>query len=63
MRAGILVLGPLISKFGSAKVLFTRWMSIGARPVNSFKALKKLGMNLKFLKDTFMLMHKWIKRI
>jgi len=26
MRAGILVLGPLLAKFGSAKVIFTWWV-------------------------------------
>ena len=58
MRAGILVLGPLLAKFGSAKVSLPGGCAIGTRPVDiHLKALSKLGVNLKFLKDTFMLMH------
>ena len=45
MRAGILVLGPLISKFGSAKVSLPGGCAIGTRPIDiHLKALSKLGM-------------------
>ena len=46
MRAGILVLGPLITKFGKAKTSLPGGCLIGARPINyHLNALKKLGMN------------------
>ena len=45
MRAGILVLGPLIAKFGSAKVSLPGGCAIGTRPVDiHLKALSKLGV-------------------
>jgi UDP-N-acetylglucosamine 1-carboxyvinyltransferase len=48
MRAGILVLGPLISKFGSAKVSLPGGCAIGTRPIDiHLKALSKLGMKYK----------------
>ena len=48
MRAGILVLGPLITKFGKAKTSLPGGCLIGARPINyHLNALKKLGMNYK----------------
>ena len=57
MRAGILVLGPLLAKFGQAKVSLPGGCAIGTRPVDlHLFALKKLGAkiniaNLKFGKS------------
>ena len=43
MRAGILVLGPLLAKFGSVKVSLPGGCAIGTRPVDiHLKALSKL---------------------
>ena len=43
MRAGVLVLAPLLAKFGKARVSLPGGCSIGARPVNlHLEALKKL---------------------
>ena len=48
MRAGILVLGPLVAKFGSAKVSLPGGCAIGTRPVDiHLKALSKLGVKYK----------------
>ena len=48
MRAGILVLGPLLAKFGSAKVSLPGGCAIGTRPVDiHLKALSKLGVRYK----------------
>ncbi len=48
MRAGILVLGPLLSKFKKAKVSSPGGCSIGVRPINiHLKALAKLGVHYK----------------
>ena len=48
MRAGILVLGPLLTKFGSAKVSLPGGCAIGTRPVDiHLKALSKLGVKYK----------------
>tara|TARA_B100001123_G_scaffold445340_1_gene596645 strand:+ start:953 stop:2212 length:1260 start_codon:yes stop_codon:yes gene_type:complete len=45
MRAGILVLGPLLARFNRAKVSLPGGCAIGARPVNiHLKALSKLGV-------------------
>ena len=50
MRAGILVLGPLLAKFGSAKVSLPGGCAIGTRPVDiHLKALSKLGVKFKIL--------------
>ena len=50
MRAGILVLGPLLSKFGKAKVSLPGGCAIGTRPVDiHLKALSKLGVKYKIL--------------
>ncbi len=47
MRASILVLGPLASKFGRAKVSLPGGCAIGARPVNfHIDAMKKLGADV-----------------
>ena len=48
MRAGILVLGPLLAKYGSAKVSLPGGCAIGTRPVDiHLKALSKLGVKYK----------------
>jgi len=48
MRAGILVLGPLLAKFGKAKVSLPGGCAIGTRPVDiHLKALSKLGVKYK----------------
>ena len=50
MRAGILVLGPLLSKFGKAKVSLPGGCAIGTRPVNiHLQALSKLGVKYKII--------------
>ena len=50
MRAGILVLGPLLAKFGNAKVSLPGGCAIGARPIDiHLKALSKLGVKYKIL--------------
>jgi UDP-N-acetylglucosamine 1-carboxyvinyltransferase len=47
MRAGVLVLAPLLVKFGKARVSLPGGCSIGARPVNlHLDALKKLGAKI-----------------
>ena len=44
MRAGVIVLGPLLSKFGKAKVSLPGGCAIGTRPVDvHLYGLKKLG--------------------
>ncbi|WP_457625416.1 UDP-N-acetylglucosamine 1-carboxyvinyltransferase [Persephonella sp.] len=48
MRASILVLGPLLTRFGYAKVALPGGCSIGTRPVDlHLKALKKMGAKIK----------------
>ena len=48
MRAGILVLGPLLAKFGSAKVSLPGGCAIGSRPIDiHLEALSKLGVKYK----------------
>jgi len=48
MRAGVLVLGPLLAKYGKAKVSLPGGCAIGARPVDvHLKGLKKLGAKFK----------------
>ncbi len=48
MRAGILVLGPLLAKFGKAKVSLPGGCAIGTRPVDiHLDALSKLGVKYK----------------
>ncbi len=50
MRAGILVLGPLLAKFGRAKVSLPGGCAIGSRPVDiHLKALSKLGVKYKII--------------
>ena len=48
MRAGVLVLGPLLAKYGTAKVSLPGGCSIGSRPIDlHLDALKKMGANIK----------------
>ena len=55
MRAGILVLGSLLTKYGKAKVSLPGGCAIGTRPVDlHLFALKKLGAKLK-IKDGYIL--------
>ena len=55
MRAGVIVLGPLLSKFKKAKVSLPGGCAIGSRPVNlHLFALKKLGATIK-IKDGYIL--------
>ena len=48
MRAGVLVLGPLLTKYKKAKVSLPGGCAIGTRPVDlHLYALKKFGANIK----------------
>ncbi len=48
MRASILVLGPLVARFGHAKVSLPGGCAIGARPINlHLKGLERLGASIK----------------
>ena len=48
MRAGVLVLGSLLAKYGIAKVSLPGGCTIGSRPVDlHLKALEKMGANIK----------------
>jgi len=48
MRASVLVLGPLLARFGHARVSLPGGCSIGARPINlHIKGLEKLGAKIK----------------
>jgi UDP-N-acetylglucosamine 1-carboxyvinyltransferase len=50
MRAGILVLGPMLAKYGIAKVSTPGGCSIGVRPIDiHLKALAKLGVKHKIV--------------
>ena len=50
MRAGILVLGPLLARFGKAKVSLPGGCAIGMRPVDiHLQALSKLGVKYKII--------------
>ncbi len=47
MRASILVLGPLLAKYGEAKIALPGGCAIGSRPVNyHLDSLKKLGVHI-----------------
>ena len=53
MRAGVLVLGPLLAKYKTAKVSLPGGCAIGSRPIDlHLKALKKMGANIK-IKDGY----------
>ena len=48
MRAGVLVLGALLAKYGAAKVSLPGGCSIGSRPIDlHLSALKKMGASIK----------------
>jgi len=48
MRASILILGPLLSRFGNAKISLPGGCAIGTRPIDiHLDGLKKLGANCK----------------
>ena len=48
MRAGVLVLGSLLSKYGIAKVSLPGGCAIGSRPIDlHLQALKKMGASIK----------------
>jgi UDP-N-acetylglucosamine 1-carboxyvinyltransferase len=48
MRSSILVLGPLLAKFGSAKVSLPGGCAIGTRPVEMhLDALSQMGAEIK----------------
>tara|TARA_B100000686_G_scaffold285333_1_gene309456 strand:+ start:4125 stop:5384 length:1260 start_codon:yes stop_codon:yes gene_type:complete len=48
MRAGVLVLGPLLARYGSAKVSLPGGCSIGSRPIDlHLNALKKMGASIR----------------
>ena len=50
MRAGILVLGPLLAKFRNAKVSLPGGCAIGTRPIDiHLKALSQLGVRYKII--------------
>jgi UDP-N-acetylglucosamine 1-carboxyvinyltransferase len=54
MRASILVLGPLVARFGRARVSLPGGCAIGARPVNlHIKALEDMGARIE-LKDGYL---------
>lgn len=49
MRASVLVLGPLVARFGQARVSLPGGCAIGVRPVNlHLKGLEKLGASINF---------------
>lgn len=49
MRASVLVLGPLLARYGEAKVSLPGGCAIGARPINLHIAgLKKMGAKIDF---------------
>ena len=55
MRAGVLVLGSLLAKYGKAKVSLPGGCAIGTRPVDlHLFALKKLGAKIK-IKDGYII--------
>ena len=55
MRAGVLVLGPLLAKYRIAKVSLPGGCAIGSRPINlHLDALKKMGGKIK-IKDGYII--------
>jgi UDP-N-acetylglucosamine 1-carboxyvinyltransferase len=49
MRASVLVLGPLLARFGHARVSLPGGCAIGVRPINlHLKGLEKLGATINF---------------
>ena len=50
MRASVLVMGPLVAKYGNAKVSTPGGCTIGVRPIDiHLKALAKLGVNYRII--------------
>jgi UDP-N-acetylglucosamine 1-carboxyvinyltransferase len=48
MRASVLVLGPLLARFGTARVSLPGGCAIGARPIDlHIKAFEKLGAEIE----------------
>ena len=48
MRAGVLVLGPLLAKYGNAKVSLPGGCAIGSRPIDlHLNAFKKMGASIQ----------------
>lgn len=55
MRASILVMGPLLSRFGEAKVALPGGCAIGSRPVNiHIEGMEKMGADIK-IEDGFII--------
>jgi len=55
MRAGVLVLGALLAKYGTAKVSLPGGCAIGSRPIDfHLEALKKMGAKIK-IKDGYII--------
>jgi UDP-N-acetylglucosamine 1-carboxyvinyltransferase len=53
MRASILLLGPLVARFGMARISLPGGCAIGARPVNlHLKALSSMGVDM-FLENGY----------
>ena len=63
MRASILVLGPLLARFGKAKVSLPGGCTIGTRPVDlHLSALEKMGAEIK-IKDGYIIAFTKEKRL
>jgi len=53
MRASVLVLGPLVARFGQARVSLPGGCAIGARPINlHLKGLEVLGVKVEWTTGT-----------
>ena len=62
MRAGVLVLGPLLAKYGKARVSLPGGCAIGSRPVDlHIEMLKKMGAKIKI--DKGYIVAKVIKKL
>ena len=58
MRAGVLVLGPMLAKFKKTKISLPGGCAIGTRPVNlHLLALKKLGAKIKIKRNLILLFY------
>ena len=54
MRASILILGPLLSRFGDARISLPGGCAIGTRPIDiHLQGLSKLGANFEIQKFLF----------
>ena len=64
MRAGVLVLGPLLAKFHKAKVSLPGGCAIGTRPVDlHLFALEKLGAKIKIKSELELHINKGTRKI